>query len=58
VLAYNTFVRSNRLVLARLDAFAHDLYAVLTTGSHIGDPTAAVPIKRAVVATEAVRGAA
>ncbi len=58
VLAYNTFVRSNRLVLARLDAFAHDLYAVLTTGSHIGDPAAAVPIKRAIVATEAVRGAA
>lgn len=32
VLAYNAFVRSNRLVLARLDAFAHDLFAVLTTG--------------------------
>jgi biopolymer transport protein ExbB len=30
VLAYNAFVRSNRLVLARLDAFAHDLFAVLT----------------------------
>ena len=37
VLAYNAFVRSNRLVLARLDAFAHDLFAVLTTGSHVGD---------------------
>jgi biopolymer transport protein ExbB len=35
VLAYNTFVRSNRLVLARLDAFAHDLFAVLTTGSRL-----------------------
>ena len=33
VLAYNAFVRSNRLALARLDAFAHDLFAVLTTGS-------------------------
>ena len=32
VLAYNGFVRANRLVLAQLDAFAHDLYAVLTTG--------------------------
>jgi biopolymer transport protein ExbB len=32
VLAYNAFVRANRLVLGRLDAFAHDLYAVLTTG--------------------------
>jgi biopolymer transport protein ExbB len=37
VLAYNAFVRSNRLVLARLDAFAHDLHAVLTTGSHVGE---------------------
>jgi biopolymer transport protein ExbB len=36
VLAYNAFVRSNRVVLARLDAFAHDLFAVLTTGSHVG----------------------
>jgi len=35
VLAYNAFVRSNRVVLARLDAFAHDLHAVLTTGSQI-----------------------
>jgi biopolymer transport protein ExbB len=30
VLAYNGFVRANRLVLAKLDAFAHDLYATLT----------------------------
>jgi biopolymer transport protein ExbB len=37
VLAYNGFVRSNRLVLAQLDAFAHDLFAVLTTGSHVGE---------------------
>src|SRR5262245_22053601 len=34
VLAYNAFVRSNRVVLARLDAFAHDLFAFLTTGAH------------------------
>ncbi|MCC6211222.1 MAG: MotA/TolQ/ExbB proton channel family protein [Burkholderiales bacterium] len=44
VLAYNGFVRSNRLVLARLDAFAHDLYALLTTGSQVG---AVVPLKQA-----------
>jgi biopolymer transport protein ExbB len=44
VLAYNGFVRSNRMVLAKLDAFAHDLYAVLTTGSHVG---AVVPLKQA-----------
>jgi biopolymer transport protein ExbB len=47
VLAYNAFVRGNRLVLARLDAFAHDLYAVLITGSHFGDTGAAVPLKPA-----------
>jgi biopolymer transport protein ExbB len=35
VLAYNAFVRANRLVLGRLDAFAHDLHAVLTTGTHL-----------------------
>jgi len=51
VLAYNAFVRSNRLVLARLDAFAHDLFAVLTTGSHLGDTGtgAVVPLKPAAL---------
>jgi biopolymer transport protein ExbB len=48
VLAYNAFVRSNRMVLARLDAFAHDLFAVLTTGSHLGDTSAVVPLKPAM----------
>jgi biopolymer transport protein ExbB len=47
VLAYNGFVRANRLVLARLDAFAHDLYAVLTTGAHVGDVAAVLPLKPA-----------
>jgi len=32
VLAYNAFVRANRLVLAKLDAFAHDLHASLVQG--------------------------
>ncbi|MBL8393462.1 MAG: MotA/TolQ/ExbB proton channel family protein [Candidatus Accumulibacter sp.] len=32
VLAYNAFNRLNRLTLARLDGFAHDLHAYLTTG--------------------------
>jgi biopolymer transport protein ExbB len=45
VLAYNAFVRSNRLTLARLDAFAHDLYAVLTTGARVGDGAAVVPVR-------------
>ena len=50
VLAYNGVVRANRLVLAKLDAFAHDLYAVLTTGAHVGDPATVVPMKPATAA--------
>ncbi|MDC8446531.1 MAG: MotA/TolQ/ExbB proton channel family protein [Nitrosomonas sp.] len=33
VLAYNAFVRRNRIWLARLDAFAHDLFVLITIGS-------------------------
>ncbi len=36
VIAYNAFVRSNRVYLARLDAFAHDLYTFLTIGAKNG----------------------
>jgi biopolymer transport protein ExbB len=32
VLAFNTFNRRNRLWLARLDGFAHDLYVLLSVG--------------------------
>lgn len=32
VLAYNAFVRRNRIWLARLDAFAHDLFVLITVG--------------------------
>ena len=46
VLAYNAFVRSNRVVLARLDAFAHDVYAVITTGAHVGEAGSVVAMKR------------
>src|SRR6185312_7891968 len=35
VLAYNAFTRINRLTLAELDAFAHDLHAYLTTGARV-----------------------
>jgi biopolymer transport protein ExbB len=42
VLAYNAMVRSNRLVLSQLDAFAHDLFSLLTTGAHVGE-TAVLP---------------
>jgi biopolymer transport protein ExbB len=41
VLGYNAFVRWNRIILAQLDSFAHDLYAVLTTGTHLGEAPAA-----------------
>jgi biopolymer transport protein ExbB len=47
VLAYNGFVRSNRVVLAKLDAYAHDLYAVLTTGSSISSVGTVVQLKPA-----------
>jgi biopolymer transport protein ExbB len=36
VLAYNAFTRINRLALAELDGFAHDLHAYLTTGERVG----------------------
>jgi len=37
VLAYNGFVRSNRVYLAKLDAFAHDLFTFLTTGQQVSE---------------------
>jgi biopolymer transport protein ExbB len=36
VLAYNAFNRRNRMWLARLDAFAHDLYVLTTVGMDRG----------------------
>lgn len=50
VLAYNFSVRSNRMVLARLDAFAHDLFAFLTTGSHVAEPAGVTPLRTATLA--------
>lgn len=35
VLAYNAFVRTNRVYLAKLDAFAHDLFTFLSTGQQV-----------------------
>lgn len=37
VLAYNGFVRSNRVYLAQLDTFAHDLFSFLSTGQPVQD---------------------
>jgi len=50
VLGYNAFVRSNRVTLAKLDAFAHDLFAFLTTGSHVNDVAQVVALKPASLA--------
>jgi len=36
VLAYNAFARYNRLMHAKLNAFAHQLFVLLTTGAAIG----------------------
>lgn len=35
VLAYNAFNRANRLLLAELDGFAHDLFAFMATGNRL-----------------------
>jgi biopolymer transport protein ExbB len=48
VLAYNFFVRSNRVIYARFDEFAHDLHDFFATGSRIeGNPAAAITAPRA-----------
>jgi biopolymer transport protein ExbB len=33
VLAYNALVRGNRVLLAQIEGFAHDLHTLLTTGA-------------------------
>ena len=57
VLAYNAFTRHNRIVLAELDAFAHDVFAFMSTGHRADDITKAV-IQRAATAPIAVPQAA
>lgn len=49
VLGYNVIVRANRLVLAQLDAFAHDLFTFLATGARYDAqvPTTVTPLKAA-----------
>ena len=32
-------------VLAQLDSFAHDLFAFLTTGSHVGESVSVTPLR-------------
>jgi len=43
VLGYNFLLRSNRTVLAELDAFAHDLHAYLATGARVTASPDAAP---------------
>jgi biopolymer transport protein ExbB len=47
VLAYNSFTRGNRVLLARLDAFAYDLFAFLTTGQPLDTSGNVLPLKSA-----------
>ncbi|QOJ09539.1 MotA/TolQ/ExbB proton channel family protein [Nitrosomonas sp. H1_AOB3] len=56
VLAFNAFTRRNRLWMAQLDSFAHDLYTVLTVGSKVGgENSEKAPLK--VVTTTSQRSA-
>ncbi|KAB2927872.1 MAG: MotA/TolQ/ExbB proton channel family protein [Dechloromonas sp.] len=47
VLAYNAFSRRNRLWLARLEGFAHDLYVLLTVKNEAAGTTSANNLRRA-----------
>lgn len=53
VFAYNAFTRANRVVLADLDAFAHDLHAFFTVGKPLAANTNRVRPLRATAAMEA-----
>ena len=50
VLAYNAFNRRNRIWLAKLDAFAHDLYALMTVGAKSNSSAGEVRQLRAAAA--------
>lgn len=49
VLAYNAFVRRNRIWLARLEAFAHDLFTLITVGDNNDVPVSLLQTTSAVV---------
>jgi biopolymer transport protein ExbB len=59
VLAYNALTRANRLVVAELDGFAHDLHTYLTTGSRVepesGAAMARVPMRPVQARTTGAR---
>ncbi|WP_374326777.1 MotA/TolQ/ExbB proton channel family protein [Azonexus sp.] len=52
VFAYNTFTRVNRVILADLDAFAHDLHAFFTVGKPLVANSAQIHPMRARAVTE------
>ena len=52
VFAYNAFARSNRVILADLDAFAHDLHAFFTVGKPFVANSAQIHPMRARAAAE------
>ncbi|HEX6734454.1 MAG TPA: MotA/TolQ/ExbB proton channel family protein [Azonexus sp.] len=52
VFAYNTFTRVNRVILADLDAFAHDLHAFFTVGKPLVANSAQIHPMRARAAAE------
>ena len=52
VLAYNAFVRRNRIWLARLDAFAHDLFALIAVGAKTNSSAGEVRPLRVVPTVE------
>ena len=54
VFAYNTFTRVNRVILADLDAFAHDLHAFFTVGKPLVANSAQIHPMRARAAAEAI----
>ncbi len=52
VLAYNAFVRRNRIWLARLDSFAHDLFALIAVGAKTNSSAGEVRPLRVVSTVE------
>ena len=53
VLAYNGLTRANRLTLAQLDGFAHDLHAFLTTGVRLSAEQPTPPVRLATARSAA-----
>src|SRR5690606_40022763 len=51
VLAYIGFVRSNRVYLAKLDAFAHDLFTFLSTGQQVNEGNGNGKVRHVALAT-------